>query len=167
MDCDISVPPASRLWVVLMHPDIPQNAGNVGRSCLAAGAGLVLVRPLGFRVTDALLKRAGMDYWERLGPTILDDDAAFGEWAVGRRVWWFSAHGSIDYDSIQFAPGDVLVMGSETAGIPELMRAEAAKTGSLLRIPMAGDARCLNQSSAAAVALFEACRQLRGKTRQG
>lgn len=152
-------------WVALMHPDIPQNAGNIGRTCVAAGGGLILVRPLGFRLTDALLKRAGMDYWEKLQPIILDSDADFSAWCCRRRVWWLSVRGAVDYDRIEYQRGDVFVLGSETQGLPEQMRAEAESAGRLLRIPMAGEARCLNQASAAAVVVFEACRQLRAARR--
>lgn len=148
------------LSVVLIEPDIPQNTGNIARLCCATGAELVLVRPLGFRLTDAALQRAGMDYWKSLNPTILDDLDEFFAWAANRRVFYLSAHGNHNYAEISYQHGDALVFGSESAGLPPAVFAMAQKSASLISLPMQKNARCINVSSAAAAAVYEALRQI-------
>lgn len=147
-------------WVCLVEPDIPQNTGNIARTCVAGGFGLVLVRPLGFRLTDSLLERAGMDYWRTLRPVILDDRDELSRWLGERRAWLFSAHGRRSHTRAGFSVGDVLVFGSESAGLPPAMIGEVRDPDSVLRIDMAPGVRCLNQASAVAVAVFEMRRQL-------
>jgi tRNA (cytidine/uridine-2'-O-)-methyltransferase len=148
------------LSVVLIEPDIPQNTGNIARLCCATGAELVLVRPLGFRLTDAALQRAGMDYWKALNPTILNDLDEFFAWADGRRVFYLSAHGNQNYAAVKYCPGDVLVLGSESSGLPEVVFKRGKAEGALLTLPMLQNARCINVSSTAAAAVYEALRQI-------
>ncbi|RCK78305.1 MAG: tRNA (cytidine(34)-2'-O)-methyltransferase [Candidatus Ozemobacter sibiricus] len=158
------VPFGEWLTVALIHPDIPQNTGNIARLCLATGCRLVLVRPLGFRLTDPHLKRAGMDYWERIDPLIFDDLEDFLEWSGSRRVFALSAHARTIYTQPKYAPGDVLCLGSETEGLPARLLQKAAQEGRALRLPMVHGVRCLNVAASAAAVVYEAVRQLQGWT---
>ncbi len=150
----------NKISVVLVEPDIPQNTGNIARLCYATGCELVLVRPFGFRLTDASLQRAGMDYWKNLEPLILADVEEFMEWAVKRRIFYLSAHGNRNYAQISYAPGDALVFGSESRGLPAAILAAGKASNSLITLPMIEPARCLNVSSAAAATVYEALRQI-------
>ena len=140
---------------MLHQPEIPYNTGSVGRTCVAVGAKLWLVRPLGFRVDDYYLRRAGLDYWEHLDWQVVDDwdelTAASPTAAAGcsprrpsARIWTSLSR-----------PGDVLVFGSESAGLPDSLLA-AHRAASQLRIPRGPDVRSLNLSNAVAVASYEA-----------
>lgn len=162
MHKQISIRPDHGLTVALLQPDIPQNVGNIGRLCLATGCRLVLVRPLGFRLTDQHLLRAGMDYWKQLDPLILDDLAAFRAWAGNRQLSYFSAHGEHSYAERHYAQGEVFCFGSESAGLPEEIVQEARAAGRLLTLPMVPGVRCLNVSSSAAAVVYEGIRQLQG-----
>ncbi|MEX2185964.1 MAG: tRNA (cytidine(34)-2'-O)-methyltransferase [Pirellulales bacterium] len=149
------------LHVVLYQPEIPHNTGSVGRTCVAVGAKLWLVRPLGFRVDDYYLRRAGLDYWELLEWEVVDDWAALcarleRQWTAGR-VWLFTKKAERAYTDVAYARGDVLVFGCETQGLPDSMIAEHANR--TLRIPTRNAVRSLNLSNAAAVAMYEAVRQ--------
>lgn len=146
-----------RLHVVLYQPDIPQNTGNVGRSCVAVGAKLWLVRPLGFRVDEKQLRRAGLDYWQHLEWEVVDDWQALTSRLPDCRPWFFSKTATKPYTSVQYQPGDVLVFGSETQGLPPSMLEQQRER--LLRIPIRPQVRSLNLASAAAVVIFEAVRQ--------
>jgi tRNA (cytidine/uridine-2'-O-)-methyltransferase len=146
-----------RLHVVLHAPDIPQNTGNVGRSCVAVGAKLWLVRPLGFRVDEKQLRRAGLDYWQHLEWEVVDDWQSLLERLPNRRFWFFSKTAEQLYTGVVYQPGDVLVFGSETLGLPPAMLSEQRER--LLRIPIRPQVRSLNLASAAAVVIFEALRQ--------
>jgi tRNA (cytidine/uridine-2'-O-)-methyltransferase len=151
-----------RLNVVLMHPQIAPNTGNVARSCVATGTRLHLVRPLGFVLSDRNLRRSAMDYWERLKITVHDDDESFFRAAgeSGGRLWLFSSRGGKSLWEARFSDGDWLIFGSETKGIPEKhLLAHADRS---VRIPQIEGERCLNLSTAAGAALFEALRQIRG-----
>jgi tRNA (cytidine/uridine-2'-O-)-methyltransferase len=149
-----------RLHIVLHEPEIPPNAGNVGRTCVAVGAKMWLVRPLGFRVDDASLRRAGVDYWEELEWEVADDwdqlNARLEAAAAGTR-WLFSARASRCYTQASFRPGDVLVFGSESRGLPTELKARHADT--LLVIPSRPQVRSLNLSNCAAIVAYEALRQ--------
>jgi tRNA (cytidine/uridine-2'-O-)-methyltransferase len=149
------------LHVVLVEPEIPQNTGNIARTCLAAGARLHLVGPLGFKIDSAALRRAGMDYWEKCDIRHwLSLDALRAE-AGAARFWFLSAKGSSAYWDAKFADGDHLVFGRETRGLPDsLLTAETEHT---LTIPMTPDARGLNLATSVGIVLYEACRQLRGQ----
>jgi tRNA (cytidine/uridine-2'-O-)-methyltransferase len=146
------------LHVVLFQPEIPQNTGNIGRTCVAAGVRLWLVRPLGFRMTDARLRRAGLDYWQHLEWEAVDDWSALRVRLGQRRLWLFSRHVERPYTEARFAVGDALVFGSETQGLPASLLSEYSAT--TLRIPMRSEARSLNLSSAAAIGVYEALRQI-------
>jgi len=145
--------------IVLVEPEIPPNTGNIGRLCLATGSTLHLVKPLGFSVDDRALKRAGLDYWKevdvRLWDSFQDLQAAQG---LPERVFFLTTRSDRAYWDIQFRPGDFLVFGRETRGLPEKLL--AANAGQLLTIPMRGT-RSLNLATAVAIVLFEAVRQQR------
>ena len=146
--------------VVLVHPEIPPNTGNVIRLCANAGARLHLVEPLGFSMEDKLLRRAGLDYHELVDVRVHADwdacRAALGE----RRMFAFSTRGARIYAEVSYEPGDVFVFGAETAGLSAAML-EAFPEERQLRLPMRAGNRSLNLSNAVAVAVFEAWRQNR------
>jgi tRNA (cytidine/uridine-2'-O-)-methyltransferase len=145
------------LHVVLYQPEIPYNTGSVGRTCAAVGAKLWLVRPLGFRVDDYHLRRAGMDYWERLNWQVVDDWDALTTALAGRRPWLFTKRAERSYLDVQFEREAVFVFGSESAGLPDsLLEAHADRQ---LRIPIRSDVRSLNLSNSVAVAAYESLRQ--------
>jgi tRNA (cytidine/uridine-2'-O-)-methyltransferase len=145
------------LHVVLYQPEIPDNTGNVGRTCVALGAKLWLVRPLGFRIEDRRLRRAGLDYWQHLDWEAVDDWSALLARLPETRFWFFTKHAATIYTEARFQPGDVLVFGSESQGLPQSLR--DARPERCLRIPMAAEARSLNLAVSVAVAAFEARRQ--------
>lgn len=145
------------LRVVLVQPLIPQNTGSIGRLCAATDTELVLVEPLGFRLDDRMLKRAGLDYWPWIKLRIVSG------WpevlALGGRPWLFTARASRSYDAVAYAPGDLLVFGSETVGLPPTVLDAHPDTS--VRLPIVNPhVRSLNVAQCAAVALFEARRQL-------
>jgi tRNA (cytidine/uridine-2'-O-)-methyltransferase len=145
------------LHIVLYQPEIPHNTGAVGRTCVATGCKLWLVRPLGFRVDDYYLRRAGLDYWEHLEWEVVDDWHSLVERLGGREPYLFSKFGQHSYLDVAYQPGDVLVFGSESAGLPATLAEK--HTDRLLRIPIRPQVRSLNLSNAVAVAVFEAQRQ--------
>jgi tRNA (cytidine/uridine-2'-O-)-methyltransferase len=145
--------------VVLIEPEIPPNTGNIGRLCLATGATLHLVKPLGFSTDDRTLKRAGLDYWQevdvRLWDSFEDLQKAHG---LDIRSFFLTTKSDRAYYDVRFQPGDFLVFGRETKGLPEPLLAAHPKQ--LLTIPMQGT-RSLNLATAVAIVLFEAMRQRR------
>ena len=146
------------LHVVLVEPEIAGNTGAIGRTCVAAGATLWLVRPLGFRLDDRHRRRAGLDYWEHLDWRVVDhiDEVVA---ALGRdRLWSFSTKGQQSYTRVVYRPGDGLVFGSESRGLPSAWT--SSRPDRLVRIPIRPEARSLNLGTAAAIALFEAARQV-------
>jgi tRNA (cytidine/uridine-2'-O-)-methyltransferase len=146
-----------KLHIVLYQPEIPHNTGSVGRTCVAVGAKLWLVRPLGFRVDDYHLRRAGLDYWEHLEWEVVDDWAALLERLPGARLWLFTKKAEQTYTSVAFRPGDVMVFGCETSGLPSsLLEQYASRT---LVIPIRPQVRSLNLSNCVAIATYEAQRQ--------
>jgi tRNA (cytidine/uridine-2'-O-)-methyltransferase len=148
------------LHVVLHQPEIPHNTGSVGRTCVAVGAKLWLVRPLGFRVDDYYLRRAGLDYWERLEWEVVDDWSALVGRLPGRRFFYLTKTAANSYADVAYRREDVLVFGCETRGLPpELLEANAETT---LRIPIRSAVRSLNLSNSAAIVIYEAVRQLGG-----
>jgi tRNA (cytidine/uridine-2'-O-)-methyltransferase len=157
MEHPLHLPPHA-LRVALLQPQIAPNTGNIARLCVATGTELHLVRPLGFILSDKELRRSAMDYWPRLELTLHDDTDAFLRSAAGQRVWYFSSKAKRPHWSAEFRDGDWLVFGSETRGIDESIL--AANPERSLRIPQATGERCLNLSTAAGVALYEALRQL-------
>ena len=145
-----------QLNLVLVEPQIPQNTGNVARTCAATGARLHLVEPMGFRVDDAKLKRAGLDYWHMLDITYYYDLDDFFAKTPGP-YYYFDSQTATPYAQIPYPPQVYLLFGKETAGLsPELLR---ANPGRALRLPMIDGARCLNLSNAVAVAAYEVLRQ--------
>jgi len=154
------------IHVVLHQPEIPHNTGAVGRVCVALGASLWLVRPLGFQLDDRHLRRAGMDYWNHLRWEIADD---FGHLCDrlrtedASRFWLFSKKATRPYTDATFSRQDVLVFGCETQGLPEHWLNDAGERA--LLIPMAPAARSLNLSTAVAAAGYEARRQILGADR--
>jgi len=147
------------LHVVLHRPEIPANAGAIGRTCVAAGAKLWLVRPLGFRVNDRQLRRAGLDYWEDLDWEVADDwnDLTRRLPDPTRQPWLFSKSAKRRYMEAAFEKGDVLVFGSETQGLPPSL--VTAYPGRGLQVPMRPQARSLNLSVTVGIVVFEAIRQ--------
>ena len=148
-----------RIHVVLFRPEIPYNTGSVGRTCVAVGAKLLLVRPLGFRVDDYYLRRAGLDYWQYLAWEVVDDWQALVARLPVERHWYFTKHGSRPYTEARFAEGDVLVFGSESQGLPDEILQPAIQSERALRIPTRPEVRSLNLSNSVAVAVYEAARQ--------
>ncbi len=151
--------PEPVLQIVLYQPEIPFNAGNVGRTCVAIGAKLWLVRPLGFLVDDRHVRRAGLDYWEHLDWEVVDDWPSLLARLPGRTYWFLTKTARRHYTEARIHPGDVLVFGSESKGLPEAMRQERPEQ--CLRIPMHAKVRSLNLSVAAALVAYEAIRQWR------
>jgi tRNA (cytidine/uridine-2'-O-)-methyltransferase len=145
--------------IVLVEPEIPPNTGNVARLCAATKTRLHLVEPFGFRLDDAQLKRAGMDYWEQVEWHRWPGWAAFiAQLPSGARLWYIESDGPRAYTEARFAADDYLVFGRETAGLPRELLESNRETW--LRIPMFNPAsRSLNLSNCAAVVLFEALRQ--------
>ncbi len=149
------------LHIVLHSPAIPPNTGNIGRTCVAIGAKLWLVRPLGFEISEKARRRAGLDYWEHLEWEVVEDWAALttalASPFTSGRAWFFTKKAVRSYAEVTYHRGDVLVFGSETSGLPdEILAAYPAQT---LRIPMREQVRSLNLSAAAALAAYEALRQ--------
>lgn len=145
------------LHVVLYQPDIPQNTGNIGRTCLAVGAKLWLVRPLGFRLDAKHLRRAGMDYWPQVDWEAVDDWNTLLERLGDRPMWFLTKSGRHSLWEASFGRGDVLVLGSETRGLPAaLLETHAART---LMLPMQPEVRSLNLASTATAVIYEALRQ--------
>lgn len=144
--------------IVLVEPEIPQNTGNIVRTCAATGAKLHLVRPLGFEVTDKHLKRAGLDYWSDVEICYYDAlDEVFAKYPSSR-FWFFTTKGLQRHSDAQFAEGDFLVFGKESKGLPEELLKDNRER--CLRIPMIGETRSLNLSNSVAIAVFEGLRQL-------
>ena len=143
--------------IVLVEPEIPQNAGNIARTCAATGTRLHMIRPLGFEVSDKYLKRAGLDYWNLVEIFYYDSfDELLGKYPDGR-FFFFTTKGRNRHSDVAFKDGDFLVFGKETKGLPEELLLQHEET--CLRIPMREEARSLNLSNSVAVALYEALRQ--------
>lgn len=149
-----------RLSVALVHPQIAPNTGNIGRLCVATGTRLHLVRPMGFVLSDHNLRRSAMDYWPRLQVTVHDDLAAFADAMADTRLWLFTSKGTRSFWDAEFAEGDCLVFGSETSGLPASFVERCP--GRAVRIPQLPGERCLNLSTAAGIALYEALRRVQG-----
>jgi tRNA (cytidine/uridine-2'-O-)-methyltransferase len=147
------------MHIVLVEPEIPPNTGNVARLCAATCTTLHLIEPFGFKLDDAQLKRAGMDYWQHVQWRRWVNWKAFEKsLPSGARLWFIESNGSKRYDEARFAPDDYLVFGRETAGLPKQLLERNREHW--LRIPMFNEqARSLNLSNCAALVLFEALRQ--------
>lgn len=152
--------PVHSLKIALFRPQIAPNTGNIARLCVATGAQLHLVRPLGFVLSDRNLRRSAMDYWPRLQLTLHDDDAAFfrAAGASAGRAWFFTSKGERSMWDAAFEGEDWLIFGNETHGLPEALLAR--HTDRTLRIPQVAGERCLNLATSAGIALYEALRQI-------
>lgn len=140
-----------------MEPQIPQNTGNIARTCAATGARLHLVGPMGFQVDDSKLKRAGLDYWHHLDITYYDNLPDFLAKNLGAELYLFTTKGQKVYSEPRYPDGAYLVFGSETAGLPEALLHE--NPGRCMRLPMRTGLRSLNLSNTVAVGVYEVLRQ--------
>lgn len=147
----------SELNIVLVEPEIPQNTGNIARTCAATGARLHLVEPMGFKVDDKKLKRAGLDYWYLLDITYYSSLEDFFQKNKDGKFFYFSTKAPKKHTDVEYPDGAYLVFGKETAGLPE----ELLKNNpdSCVRIPMISPARSLNLSNSVAIGVYEALRQ--------
>lgn len=147
------------LNIVLYQPEIPQNTGNIGRTCVLTNSSLHLIKPLGFLLTDKYLKRAGMDYWKDLDVHYYESFEEFYEKHKGKRMFLSTTRGAKFYTDVQYKEGDFIIFGRESSGVPDYIR-ELLKDN-LIRIPMVETTdRSLNLSNSAAIIMFEALRQL-------
>ncbi len=144
--------------IVLVEPEIPQNTGNIVRTCAATGCRLHLVRPLGFEVTDKYLKRAGLDYWKDAEIFYYDCFEELKQKFRDAQFYYFTTKGLNVYSDAKLKEGDFLVFGKETKGLPEELLADNREN--CLRIPMIGETRSLNLSNSVAIAVYEGLRQL-------
>lgn len=145
------------LNIVLFEPEIPANTGNIGRTCVATGTRLHLIEPLGFRLGEKDLKRAGMDYWKDLDVTTYLDYQDFLKRNQGARIYMATTKGPNVYSDTRFEPDCYIMFGKESAGIPEEIL--HANKENAIRIPMNSDIRSLNLSNSVAIVLYEALRQ--------
>lgn len=145
------------LNVVLLEPEIPQNTGNIGRTCCATGTRLHLIEPLGFRLGEKELKRAGMDYWDRLDVTVYANFEEFLEKNPGAKIYMATTKAQKVYTEVSYEPDCYLMFGKESAGIPEEILVQHPDTA--VRIPMNEDIRSLNLSNSVAIMVYEALRQ--------
>ena len=146
------------IHVVLLEPEQPGNAGAIGRTCLCAGAPLHLIGPLGFKTSDRFLKRAGLDYWPRIGAVEYCNYSEFEETHADSRIWYVTTKAKHTIADVRYQDGDMLMFGKESAGIPEEILVRHPEQ--CVRIPMREGERSLNLSNAVAIALYEALRQL-------
>lgn len=144
--------------IILHEPEQPGNTGAIGRTCICAGAGLHLIRPLGFFTDEKSVRRAGLDYWPRLSVTEYDSYEDFLLKHPGARIWYITTKAHKTIAEGEYRDGDFLMFGKESAGIPEEILAEHEDR--CVRIPMVRDERSLNLANAAAVALYEALRHI-------
>ncbi len=145
------------LNIVLVEPEIPQNTGNIARTCAATGCRLHLVKPLGFEISDKYLKRAGLDYWQFVEVKVWDSFSQLQGAYPDAKYYYFTTKARHVYAQAQFEEGDFLVFGKETKGLPEELL--KANEKNCLRIPMIGETRSLNLSNSVAIAVYEALRQ--------
>lgn len=144
--------------VVLFQPEIPQNTGNIGRSCAALQCKLWIVRPTGFRLDNTQLKRAGLDYWQYLNWQAVDSWDELLQHIHPDRCWFYTKFATQGYSQVSYLPGDTLVFGSETSGLPQSLRDQYATQ--CVGIPMPGPVRSLNLAVSVGIGLFEAYRQV-------
>lgn len=147
----------SKLNIVLFEPEIPANTGNIGRTCVATGTRLHLIEPLGFRLNEKSIKRAGMDYWEHLDVTRYINYEDFLAKNPGAKIYMASTKAPRCYTEVQYEPDCFIMFGKESAGIPEEILLENQETA--VRIPMMSEIRSLNLGNSVAIVLYEALRQ--------
>lgn len=145
------------LNIVLLEPEIPANTGNIGRTCVAAGARLHLIEPLGFRLDEKQIKRAGLDYWDKLDVTIYANFTEFLEKNPGAKLYMATTKARHVYSEVTYEEDAYIMFGKESAGIPEEILLDYKDT--TIRIPMIGEIRSLNLSNSVAIVLYEALRQ--------
>lgn len=146
-----------KINIVLYEPEIPQNTGNISRTAAVTGAALHMIKPFGFEITDKHLKRAGLDYWDKLDVTYYESYEEFLDKNPGAELYFFSARGSLRHTDIEYPEGAYLVFGKESVGLPaELLEANAERC---VRIPMLPTLRCHNLSNSVAIAVYEVLRQ--------
>jgi tRNA (cytidine/uridine-2'-O-)-methyltransferase len=146
-----------KINIVLYSPEIPQNTGNISRTCAVTGARLHIIRPIGFEISDKTLKRAGLDYWDKLDVTYYDDYQDFLTKNPGAELFFFTQKGKGCYTDIDYPDGAYLVFGRESVGLPEDLILE--NRDRTVRIPMLETLRCLNLSNSVAIAVYEVLRQ--------
>ena len=153
--------------IVLHQPEIPANTGNIGRTCVATGSALHLIEPLGFRLDEKSIKRAGMDYWQHLDVTRYVDFEEFRSLHPDAKLWMATTKAKRTYTEVSFGPDDYIMFGKESAGIPEELLVEYEEN--CIRIPMLDKIRSLNLSNSVAIVLYEALRQnhFEGMQREG
>lgn len=153
--------------IVLHQPEIPANTGNIGRTCVATGSALHLIEPLGFRLDEKSIKRAGMDYWQHLDVTRYVDFEEFRSLHPDAKLWMATTKAKRTYAEVSFGPDDYIMFGKESAGIPEELLVEYEEN--CIRIPMLDEIRSLNLSNSVAIVLYEALRQnhFEGMQREG
>lgn len=147
----------SHINIVLCEPEIPQNTGNIARTCAATGASLHLIRPLGFEIDNAKLKRAGLDYWDKLDITYYNGLADFYEKHLNETVYYFSTKAKHNYSDVKYEGNVWIMFGKETKGLPEELLHDNPDT--TVRIPMRDHLRSLNLSNSVAIAIYEILRQ--------
>lgn len=147
----------AKLNIVLLEPEIPSNTGNIGRTCVAAGARLHLIEPLGFRLNEKSIRRAGMDYWEHLDVTRYIDYQDFLEKNPGARIYMATTKTRRLYTDVKYEDDCYIMFGKESAGIPEEILLQNQERA--VRIPMLSDIRSLNLANSVAIVLYEALRQ--------
>lgn len=145
------------MHIILHQPEIPTNTGNIGRTCAATGSCLHLIEPLGFRLDEKSIKRAGMDYWDSLAVTRYVNFEEFREKHPNAKIWYATTKAKKAYADVAFGMDDYIMFGKESAGIPEELLYENQKNA--IRIPMKEQIRSLNLSNSVAIVLYEALRQ--------
>lgn len=143
--------------IVLLEPEIPMNTGNIGRTCVATGTRLHIIKPLGFDVSDKALKRSGLDYWKDIDVTYYENFEHFLEINKEAKIFMATTKAKKTYADVTYSEDDFIMFGKESAGIPEEILLKFKET--CIRIPMLSEYRSLNLSNAAAIILFEALRQ--------
>lgn len=143
--------------IILHQPEIPANTGNIGRTCVATGTKLHLIEPLGFKLNEKSIKRAGMDYWEHLDVTRYVNFKEFLEKNPNAKIWMATTKAKHIYTEVEYSPDDFIMFGKESGGIPEEILVDYEET--CIRIPMLEQVRSLNLSNSVAIVLYEALRQ--------
>lgn len=143
--------------IVLLEPEIPANTGNIGRTCVATGTKLHLIKPLGFDISDKAVRRAGMDYWKDLDLAVYENFEEFLEKNPKAKIYMATTKAEKVYTEVEYGPDDFIMFGKESAGIPEEILLKYPETS--VRIPMIGDIRSLNLGNSVAIMLYEALRQ--------
>ena len=143
--------------IVLLEPEMPANTGNIGRTCVATNSRLHLIEPLGFKLNEKMLKRAGLDYWDKLDVTVYSDYQDFLDKNPGAKIYMATTKAHQIYTEVHYEPDCYIMFGKESAGIPEEILLDNQEN--CVRIPMWGDIRSLNLSNSVSIVLYEALRQ--------